>query len=81
VVELRGAKSLQGKALKFPNDLILWEVDFSYDGDVFHSQHQLARDWRSGDLPLRITLPVDHGKLAVRAIDVHGRSGLYTLPK
>jgi DNA modification methylase len=80
MLELSGAESRQGKALTFPDDLVLWEVDFAYDGHTFHSQRQQARDWRSGDLALSMPIPADHGMTAVRVVDVHGRTGVLDLP-
>lgn len=77
MLELGGASSLEGKTLNFPEDLVFWEVDFNYDGKTFNSQRQHARDWRSGELPLRIPVPASHGNLAVRAVDVHGRVGIF----
>jgi DNA modification methylase len=58
------------------SQLVLWEVDWDYDGEVFHSRSQAVRPWRDGELPIRL----DHeypssstARLAVRAADREGR--------
>lgn len=63
----------------FPENLVLWEADWDYDGTVFHSQTQCARAWRDRKMGLeahhRYARPGDH-RLAVRALDSTGQHGL-----
>jgi DNA modification methylase len=78
-LRLNNAFGSEDPPLNFPDDLVLWEVDFEYDGRTFHSQRQQVRGWRDGTLPLEMTIPPDSSSIAVRAVDAHGRTGLLTL--
>jgi hypothetical protein len=39
----------------FPDQLDLWEVDWTYDGKIFHSQSQCVRGWREKEITLRLS--------------------------
>ncbi len=73
---MRGAASSPGP---FPENVVLWEVDWDYHGDVFHSQDQCPRGWRDTTIALekrhRYSRPGNH-RLAVRVVDASGRHGL-----
>lgn len=75
---LEGSQSRQ----PFPDNLDFWEVDWAYDGQVFHSRAQAARPWRGPSPPTEIPLPPEAGEsgsVAVRAADARGRTGLVCL--
>jgi DNA modification methylase len=37
------------------SDLDLWEIDWDYDGSIFHSQSQAARPWREDSLAFKLS--------------------------
>ena len=62
--------------LRGVDEIIYWEVDWDFGGDVFLSQAQASRPWRKGVLPL--TLENDYAakgiyKLRIHAVDASGR--------
>lgn len=66
----------------FPDGLALWEIDWEYEGEVFHSRWQAARAWQ-GDAPALLAAHVYHTpgprRLAARVFDTQGRMGLAEL--
>lgn len=80
MLQLTNVTSRQDKAINFPEDIVMWEVDPHYDGRSFQSRHQHVRGWRSGELGMEIPIPHSDQLLAVRVVDAHGRSGFRELP-
>jgi DNA modification methylase len=68
------SSSISGKTvtLKKHPALDSWEVDPAWDGKIFRSAGQAQRPNRSGDLPIKIKLPVAPEKLRIRAVTVNG---------
>jgi site-specific DNA-methyltransferase (adenine-specific) len=65
----------------FPENVVLWEVDWTYDGKIFRSTSQHARPWRKGSIDLRLSHTYPEAgtyRLAVRAFDPAGKSGFST---
>ena len=59
----------------FPSHLDLWEVDWDYDGEVFHSHSQCVRGWRHKEIVLALSHTyTDHGryKIGVRMGNAKG---------
>ncbi|MCJ7733895.1 MAG: site-specific DNA-methyltransferase [Anaerolineales bacterium] len=54
------------------SQVIYWEVDPDWQGDIFHSKFQAARPWRKGDLSASMILPKKRGTICVRIILVNG---------
>jgi DNA modification methylase len=78
LLELTGAEAVDSTDFKFPDDLVLWEIDWAASDPCFCSQIQIVRDFRSGDLPLLASLPGDRiigGCIRLRAFDILGRYG------
>ncbi len=80
-ISLTNLSPVEEELKPFPENVVVWEVDWAYDGEVFRSTSQRARPWRKGslDLCLSHTYP-DAGtyKLGVRAFDPAGKSGFST---
>ncbi|MDF1500167.1 MAG: site-specific DNA-methyltransferase [Anaerolineales bacterium] len=77
-IELKAAYSLEDPPIEFPDDVTLWEVDWDHDGAEFRSSQQAVRDWRDGDLGLRLTRSQFDKKpdqIAIRLFDNRGRFG------
>ncbi len=58
--------------LENPPALDYWEADPSWDGITFKSAMQARRPIRSGDIPLKLELPVSPTNVCIRAITVNG---------
>ncbi len=80
-IELTDLSPVEEEPESFPENVILWEVDWSYDGEIFRSASQHARPWRKDDLDLHIahSYPAAGSyRVAVRAFDATGKSGFAT---
>lgn len=74
---LDGSEAPQG----FPDNVVYWEIDPDYDGEIFHSRQAAVRSWGSDDLKLEIEhSPGSAATPAVRAADTLGRRGLSLEP-
>jgi DNA modification methylase len=65
----------------FPDNLDLWEVDWDYDGEVFHSQSQCVRSWREKEIELELAHTYQGNstyKVAVRVANALGEYSLVT---
>jgi DNA modification methylase len=70
--------------ISLPEDLlsevIYWEVDPNWDGEVFQSRYQAARPWRKGDIPASILLgDYNAGRVCVRMNFVSGEQAQIVL--
>jgi DNA modification methylase len=78
-VKLEGVQKAPETPSSFPENIVLWEIDWDHDGEVFRSQSQAVRDFRKGELNLVLRRdfpsPGEYG-IAVRAIDAVGNSGI-----
>jgi DNA modification methylase len=52
--------------------VLYWEIDPNYLGEIFHSRLSAARPWRKGSLNSELVLPDDHGQVCVRIVFVNG---------
>ena len=80
-IKLKGMQSDNALPDSFPDDLVLWEVDWDYSGRVFHSLSQSVRPWREDAIDLQLEHIYDQPgtyTIGVRAIDSQSRSGLTT---
>ncbi len=78
-VRIEKISSRDSTALLFPKDLVLWEVDWQHENEIFRSQSQAIRSWRSDEISLVLPHQYSSGgayKLRVRAFDSLGRYGL-----
>ena len=78
-VKLEGASGAAETPAGFPENMVLWEVDWNHDGLVFRSQSQAVRHWKGKNLDLQ--LPHEFAasgthRIAVRAVDAVGNSGI-----
>jgi hypothetical protein len=66
----------------FPDDLILWEIDWDHNGSVFRSRSQVVRGWRKEKIELQCSFtspkPVPY-EICVRVFDSQGHVGLSTV--
>jgi len=53
-------------------ELDYWEVDPSWDGDIFQSANQAARPLRRGEISNELTLPTIGEKVAIRLVKING---------
>ncbi len=67
-------------SIPFFDDLIFWEVDPDWDGQVFRSAAQAARPLRKGKIPLQLTLPFVGAKICVRFVNLDGDCSEVVLP-
>ncbi len=81
-VKLEGVGGAAETPAPFPENIVLWEVDWNFDGRVFRSQSQAVRHWKGKtiDLELRNEF-ASKGKhtAAVRAVDAVGNSGISSI--
>ncbi|MEJ2606437.1 MAG: DNA methyltransferase [Anaerolineales bacterium] len=87
-IELTSLSPVPDEFDSFPENVVLWEVDWAFDGELFRSTSQQARPWRKDgiDLHLSHTYPeAGTYRIAVRAFDPAGKSGFVsrkiTVPK
>jgi DNA modification methylase len=74
-VHIRLTGMTQISSDSFPDNLDLWEVDWDYDGEVFHTQSQCVRGWRDKNMGLNLTnIYADPGKyrIGVRVANAKG---------
>jgi site-specific DNA-methyltransferase (adenine-specific) len=82
-VELIGLRGTVIGEHGFADRLQCWEVDWNFDGSVFHSQSQSVRAFRGKELPLQLSWRYERParrQLAIRAIDLEGQTGLAQYP-
>ncbi len=80
-VRLTGVGNSQSQ-LAFPDNLVLWEADWNYNGEFFTSRMQSVRGWRENEigLSLQASPELSTGRqIGVRAIDVLGSQGTTSL--
>jgi len=80
-MKLEGLQSDKASPDIFPENLVLWEVDWDYDRRVFCSQSQAVRPWREDFIDLQLGHTYDQPgthTLCIRASDSQSRSGLTT---
>lgn len=53
-------------------ELDYWEVDPSWDGDIFQSANQAARPLRKGEISNKLVLPTMGEKVAIRLVKING---------
>lgn len=59
-------------------DVVLWEVDWDFNGEFFQSATQIVREWRNPDMKSSIshTYPGSGNfQICIRCVDQHGESG------
>lgn len=72
-VRLDGFVSSAGAT--FPEGVDYWEIDPNHDGRVFRSRYQFFRRTGNDALPLQAPVDVAGGRLAIRAVGLHGEVG------
>jgi DNA modification methylase len=87
-IELTSLSPVPDEFDSFPENVVLWEVDWAFDGELFRSTSQQARPWRKGSLDLCLSHTYPEAgtyRIAVRAFDPAGKSGFVsrkiTVPK
>ncbi|NIS79162.1 MAG: hypothetical protein GTO14_02820 [Anaerolineales bacterium] len=78
-LELESLEFGKSQTEPFPDNVILWEVDWKYDGQVFHSRSQALRRWRDKNIDLVLTYSYDtpgRYSIRIRAVDLLGRVGV-----
>jgi len=77
-VKLEGASDAAEIPAGFPDNIVLWEVDWNFDGRVFQSQSQAVRQWKGNRIDLELCQEFakpGSRMIAVRAVDAAGNSG------
>jgi hypothetical protein len=67
----------------FPENIVVWEVDWEHDDLVFRSHSHAVRDYRKPDLSLELKREYPapgRYHVAVRAIDAAGNAGIASAP-
>jgi DNA modification methylase len=87
-IELTSLSPVPDEFDSFPENVVLWEVDWAFDGELFRSTSQQARPWRKDGIDLRLSHTYPEAgtyRIAVRAFDPAGKSGFVsrkiTVPK
>jgi DNA modification methylase len=83
VCELMGVGTQGESNLRFPEDVVLWEVGEARPDSHFIPRVQSVRGFRSHELALQLELldtPAAGELLTVRAFDTHGRHGSCDIP-
>ena len=73
--------STDSTEVHFPKDLVLWEVDWSHENEMFRSQSQAIRAWRSDEISLQLKHQFSSDgayELRIRAFDSLGHYGLFS---
>lgn len=52
--------------------VLYWEIDPDYGGEIFQSHLQAARPWRKGSIKSELILPEEPGQVCVRVVLVSG---------
>ena len=63
------------------SQLDYWEIDFDWNGEVFHSKFQAARPWRKGDILATAILPEKTGEVCLRFVLIGGEQIQHVLLK
>lgn len=82
IVTLVGLESADEPEAVFPDDVVVWEIDWNHQPGQFRSETQFPRPWRETDLERSCRRNVKQAqgkKIAVRVLDVHGRCGTNVL--
>jgi DNA modification methylase len=82
-VSLDGLESNVPSMEAFPENVILWEIDWDHDGETFKSLSQSVRGWRADDINLILRheyLRDSHATICVRVVDALGREGFASHP-
>lgn len=78
-VQLNDIVSQSEPKFHFPDDLVLWEVDWNYNGELFQSRSRGVRPWRDVEIDLELSTSdpsvSGKGELCIRVFDSRGRSG------
>jgi DNA modification methylase len=83
-IELKNVSSETDPPVSFPDDLILWEIDTNYDGNLFTSIAYSVRGWRDDKLATSVDLPgslESEAEIAIRVYDSRGRFGFTTIER
>jgi DNA modification methylase len=78
-LRLQGLSGAAQSPGAFPENLVLWEVDWDYGGRVFRSQDQCPRGWRKRAVGLEMHhryARAGEYRVAVRAVDSTGQDGI-----
>lgn len=54
--------------------VLYWEIDPDFGGEVFHSRLSAARPWRKGSLIRELVLPEKRGQVCVRIVLINGET-------
>jgi hypothetical protein len=82
-VKLEGASGAAEIPAGFPDNIVLWEIDWNFDGRVFQSQSQAVRQWKGNHIDLELCQEFakpGSRMIAVRAVDAAGNSGFDSVP-
>lgn len=52
--------------------VLYWEIDPDYGGEIFHSHLSAARPWRKGSLIRELPLPEGSGRICLRIVLING---------
>lgn len=67
---------IQNESVILPPEILAqvmyWEIDPNWNGELFHSRKQAARPWRKGDLRSSLPLPEILGKICIRVVLISG---------
>ncbi|MCJ7717645.1 MAG: site-specific DNA-methyltransferase [Anaerolineales bacterium] len=54
------------------SQIIYWEIDPDWNGEIFHSKFQAARPWRKGEILTTAILPEKRGDICLRFVLIGG---------
>ncbi len=57
---------------KLTEQVLYWEIDPDYSGEIFHSRLYAARPWRKGSLLRELPLPDQSGRICLRIVLING---------
>ena len=80
-IELTGFSPSNAELEPFPENVILWEIDWMHDGKVFQSRSQQTRFWRKDEIEHLLCHTYETAgtyTIRVRACDLMGKSGFST---
>ena len=78
IIEMRDLACSHAELETFPGNVILWEVDWDYNGQVFKSAAQNVRAWRDEHIDLCLSHQYSTAgtyTIGIRAVDPLGNSG------
>ncbi len=58
----------------FAEQVLYWEIDPDFGGEIFHSRLSAARPWRKGSLIREMVLPDQRGQVCVRIVLINGET-------